>query len=437
MNRNEISSRSNRSGRRNNKTHGKGNNGNGRHNNGGGKNKGYDGNKPWLDTRNAPVVNRSLFASAMGADGYTTVVRVLSDRQIGRIILDGQINVIDLSTIEGFADKAKLLGVDGMVALVLGETGKIAQQYMIALNVEGGIEGFKAALATAVRKLYNTKHECSVGEILTSLRGVNCVQYHGSWDGTKVAARRFIASVLFLAYGADWIKANFSSKPVGYKAISVYKAETIAANGFEAHNTIPTLTPVQTLVFGVFPSANGKVDMRYVGTLPAKPMVGSVNPNTILPAFIVVDRTGESMKQLIKLVETGWMDANDMFKTEKGEYFTYSPEIVAIMRSNQLLFTTLLSMAIACTNGNVPLATAIKERYDAFARAYPGLTSLIAQDYTMTKALPTVTATSRTFIPSGTNGSTLRSSGKKTVTPVLEPVGAGASSSFDPFAANS
>ncbi len=372
-----------------------------RHFGGGGQRTWVEGFRMRLQSNRRSSI-RSLIAASLGAPNMTVVMLPVSKRQLDDVVeydiapmptntgKDVNVVVVDFNRIEGGLDQT--LSAEQALNLISGMLVQGLSTIGITLPIN--INEVRTQLQNKIEELFAGKSVITLKALEQHIRNVKIGRSftkYGAWnDQGRTTNTRFITAVLGWIYGGDWVKANcaFAKTQVERPkyAVAIYGYDvTQLAQTERASAAIPMATPTSICVLGFYPNAQGGYDVRYVGTMPTRPMVS--DQSTAAPMFIRHDAGAIATRKLIDVISTGWGKADELFQNPDGAgSFTFTEELLAMSRRNPTGFMSTVGIAVAHTNGHKNVVKDLRTKRAALASATSDLQEVLARDYSTAPA---------------------------------------------------
>lgn len=380
---------------------------------------------------------RALIASTLGNPNMTLVTVPVSGRQLKDVVEydiapmpnngNGvEVVVIDFNKIEGGLDQD--MTIEQAQSLISGMLEQAIKSSAIDMPIN--VNDLLPQIKAKIEQLFDGKTTITLSTIVNHLRNVRVSRSYGSWrQVNKTKALRFVAAVMGWINGLDWVNTNFSKfvatkdeKPAYGLAIYAYDINQLTQTGQPMSVAIPTATPVAIGVLGFYPNSRGGCSFRYVGSMPALPMV--TDGCTASPMFIRHDAGAVATRKLIDAIKAGYGDANTLFAKQDGPgSFTFTRELLEMSRRNPTVFIINLGIAVAYTNDHKNVVKDLVAKRNAYSAAWTDLQETLGRDYS---TIPSSSGFSSAFGTSRTN----RGTGAPNGTTERELVTVGSAPSF-------
>lgn len=340
---------------------------------------------------------RSLMAASLMGDTMVLATVPVSGRQLDEVVqydLNGnqiksddkaknRVVILDFDKIGGLD---QVLTIDAAVSLITGLVNQAIKSAKVEIP-SMNIDELKILLTKQITAICDGQDTIKLETIVTAIRDTRTSSAFGKWSQLgSVPANRFVASVMGWTKGRDWVNANMKSAKTSYGepkyaiACYGYDAEILTKTGQPLSVAIPSATPMAICVLGFYPNAQGGYDIRYVGTMPSKPMVS--DELTAAPRFVRHDGGAIATRKLINVIKNGSANANELFQNpDNAGYYLFTESMLTMSHRNPTGFVRNFGLVVAYTNGHKDVVKELRSAIAATNAADAKEQEILATDF--------------------------------------------------------
>lgn len=341
---------------------------------------------------------RSLMAASLMGDTMVLATVPVSGRQLDDVVqfdlnsgnnpqnndkAKSRVVILDFDKVGGLEQVLTIIEAVNLITGLVLQAIKSGKVEIPSIN----LDEFKTLLTTQITAICEGKDTIKLETIVTAIRDTRVSRSYGAWSPiNRVPATRFVASAMGWTYGRDWVNTHMTCAKTRFEAPKYaiacygYDAEMLTRTGQPLSVAIPTATPIAIGVLGFYPNAQGGYDIRYVGTMPAKPMV--MDAQTAAPPFVRHDAGAIATRNLISVIKSGSGNANELFQNpDNAGYYLFTSEMLTMSRRNPTAFVDTLGLVVAHTNGHKDVVKDLRSAIAACNTANAKKQEILAQDF--------------------------------------------------------